>query len=308
MANGRIVVFGSYINDLVGRGPHLPRPGETLKGSSFQTGPGGKGFNQAVAAKRTGSEVLMVTKVGLDSFGELAISNFKKEGIPTRYVFRDSQAPTGAALIVVHEETGENQILVTMGACGRITEEEVESGRKDIEKASLVLTQFETNMDATERCISIAKKVGVPVILNPAPMQEVSDDILAMVDIVTPNEIEASMLSGVEISDLTSTREAAKLLLAKGVKKVVITLGKKGVYACADDEELVLPAVGYAPVVDTTGAGDAFNGALATGLAEGMGFFEAVKFSNVAASLSTTRYGAAQSMAYRKEVEKYLKI
>lgn len=306
MRNGKIVVFGSYINDLVGRGSRLPRPGETIKGTSFQMGSGGKGFNQAVAAKRAGGDVLMITKVGLDFFGDLAISNFKKEGIQTQYVFRDPQAETGTALIVVDEQTGENQILVTMGACGNISEEEIEKARKDIEDAMLLLIQFETNMDATENCIKIAKKAGVPVILDPAPMQDINGDILTSVDVLTPNEIEASALTGIDIHDLMDVRDAAKIILNKGVNKVVITLGEKGVYACTGDEDLFLPAVDYAPVMDTTGAGDAFSGALATALTEGMNFFTAVKFSNVAASLSTSRCGASQSMAYREEIEWYL--
>lgn len=308
MGKRKIVVFGSYINDFVGRGPGLPRPGETVKGSSFQIVPGGKGFNQAVAAKRAGGEVLMVTKVSRDYFGDLALANFEREGIETRYVFRDSESKTGAALIAVDEETGQNQILVTLGACGNISAEEIAQAKEEIEKAKLLLLQFETNMDAIETCIKIAHNAGVPIVLDPAPMQKLNEDILRFIEVLTPNEIEASALTGIEIHDEQDVYLAAQSILAKGVNKVIITLGSKGVYACTDEEGLFLPAVNFAPVVDTTGAGDAFNGALVTALTEGMDFFTAVKFSNIAASLSTTREGTSQSMPERSEIDRFFQV
>ena len=308
MINGKIVVFGSYINDLVGRGPELPRPGETVKGTLFKMGPGGKGFNQAVAAKRAAGDLIFITKVGPGSFGDLALTNIQAEGIPLTYVFRDPEAETGTALIAVNEKTGQNQILVTIGACGTINEKEIEKARKAIESADILLMQFETNMDAVAQVIRIASRANVPVILNPAPVQAISDDLLSLVDIITPNEIEAAVLTGVKVDGLSGVREAAKFFLDKCLKKVVITLGKNGVYARMGDNDIFLPAMDYAPVVDTTGAGDAFNGALAAALTQGRDFFEAVRFGNVASSLSTSRYGAAQSMPSRNEIERHYQL
>jgi ribokinase len=302
---GKIVVFGSYINDFVGRGPDLPRPGETVKGTVFKMGPGGKGFNQAVAAKRAAGDVIFITKVGPGSFGDLALTNIQAEGIPLTYVFRNPEVETGTALIAVNERTGQNQILVTIGACGTITGKEIEKARTAIENADIVLMQFETNRDAVAKVIEIASRAKVPVILNPAPVQEISDDLLSLVDIITPNEIEAAVLSGVKVDGLSGVREAAQFFLDKGPKKVVITLGKNGVYARMGDDDIFLPAVDYAPVVDTTGAGDAFNGAFAMAFAQGRDFFEAVRFGNIASSLSTSRYGAAQSMPGRNEIERH---
>jgi ribokinase len=306
--SGKIVVFGSYINDLVGRGPDLPRPGETVKGTLFQMGPGGKGFNQAVAARRAAGDVVFITKVGPGLFGDLALTNIKTEGISLTYVFRNPEIETGTALITVNEKTGQNQILVTIGACGTITEKEIAKARTDIVSADIILMQFETNMDAIAKTIKMANRAKVPIILNPAPVQEISDDLLPLVDIITPNETEASVLSGVKVDGLSSVHEAAQFFLDKGLKKVVITLGEKGVYARTEDDEIFLPAVDYAPVVDTTGAGDAFNGVLAVALAQGRDFFEAVRFSNVAASLSTSRYGSSKSMPCRDEIERYYNL
>lgn len=286
----------------------MPSPGETVKGTSFKISAGGKGFNQAVAAKRAASDVVFITKVGPGLFGDLALTNIEGEGIPLTYVFRNPEVETGTALITVNEKTGQNQILVTIGACGTITEQEIDKARTEIEKADILLLQFETNMDAIAQVIKIANRAKVPIILNPAPVQEIGVDLLSLVDIITPNEIEASVLSGIKVGGLPSAREAARIFLEKGLKKVVITMGKNGVYAQTDDKDIFLPAVDYAPVVDTTGAGDAFNGALAVALAQGRDFFEAVRFANVAASLSTSRYGAAPAMPYRSEIDQYYNL
>lgn len=306
MKNSKITVMGSFVVDLTGRAPHLPVTGETVKGSTFKMGPGGKGSNQGVAAKRAGADVTMITKVGKDTFGKVAIENFKKESMDTKYIFEDSNSETGAALIMVDEVTSANKILVILGACGRITNEDIEAARQNIEESGIFLTQLETNMDAIEKAIDIAHEKGVTIVLNPAPVQLVSDELLGKIDIITPNEVEASILTGVQIESDDDVRKAAEVFLAKGVKNVIITLGSKGVYARTKDEEKFIPVIPVKPV-DTTGAGDAFNGGFVTALAEGKDFFEAARFGNIVGSLSVTKLGTAPSMPYREEIEVFLK-
>jgi ribokinase len=301
MAGKKICVMGSFVVDLTSRAPHLPVKGETVMGSMFKLGPGGKGANQGVAAKRAGGDVTMVTKVGRDVFGDVAMNNFKKEGIYSKYIFEDDKLETGTALIMVDDE-GSNSILVVPGACANITQEEIESCRPLLQEAAIMLTQLEVNMDATERMVALAHELGVLVILNTAPVQPVKDEMLAKVDIVTPNEVEAGILTGIAVTDIDSAREAAKSFFAKGVKRVVITLGEKGVYCNDGQREALIPVLPVS-VVDTTGAGDAFSGAFATALAEGKGFFEAAVFGNVAAGLAVSRFGTAVAMAQRAEID-----
>ena len=305
MKKTKITVLGSFVVDLTGRAPHLPVTGETVKGSTFKMGPGGKGSNQAVAAQRAGAEITLITKVGRDTFGKVALDNFKRENMDTKFIFEDKNHETGAALIMVDENTSENKILVLPGACEHITDENVEFARESIENAEVFLTQLEINMEAIEKAIDIAYTKGVITVLNPAPVQPLTDDFLKKIHIITPNEVEASILTGIKIETDEDVRKASEVFLSKGVKNVIITLGGKGVYARTINEEKFIPAIDVKPV-DTTGAGDAFNGGFVTALAEGKSFFQAAAFGNVVGALSVTKLGTAPSMPYRDEIEKFL--
>lgn len=303
----KVTVLGSFVVDLMGRAPHLPTAGETVKGSTFKLGPGGKGSNQGVAAHRAGAEVTMITKVGQDEFADVAWKSFKGEGMDCAYIYQDPEAATGAALIMVDEVTSQNIILVTLGACERITEAELMHARRAIETAYVFLTQFETNMDAVEKAVDIAYQAGVPVVLNPAPVQPVPGGLLKKVAVFVPNELEAAILSGVEIQSLEGAQRAAAVFLELGAANVIITLGEKGAFVANHERQVHIPPVAV-DVVDTTGAGDAFSGALATALAEGMGIIPAAEFAAAAAALSVTKVGTAPAMPYRDEVEKTLRI
>ena len=304
---GKITVFGSFVVDLMFRVPKLPVKGETLKAYTFKMGPGGKGANQAVAARRAGAEVVMITKIGKDSFGDLALENFRKENIDARFVFQDEVNPTAVASIYVDDKLGENQIVIQMGACELITAEEVERARESIENADVLITQLEANLDATEIAIDIANKKGVLVILNPAPAQPLSDNLLKKIDILTPNETEAEILcENIKVENLNDAKQAAKQLLDRGVKTVILTLGDKGAYLSNKDIECYIEAL-KVKVIDTTGAGDAYNGGLAAALAEGKDIIEAAKFANVVGALSVTKIGTAPAMPYRDDIENYLK-
>lgn len=294
--------MGSFIVDLMARAPHLPRTGETVKGHGFMMGPGGKGSNQGVAARRAGADVDMITKIGYDSFGLIAIESFESEGMHTRYVMKDGGLGTGIALIMVDDSTGDNKILVAPGACSNITEADIERARGTIESNPVFLTQLETNLDATERAVDIARKAGAKIILNPAPVSEVPDALLGMVDILTPNEVEASILSGIDVRGQEDAAQAARALMERGARSVIVTLGSGGVFAATDADARHIPGLDVV-AVDSTGAGDAFSGALATAVAEGKGFFEAARFANVAAALSVTRIGTAPAMPRRNEID-----
>lgn len=300
--SNKIVVFGSYVTDLTGRAAHFPVPGETVLGSCFKPGPGGKGSNQAVAAHRAGGEVALVTKLGQDDFGRIARDFYAGEGMNTDSLIQDAEHETGAALIMVNEQTGQNMIMVVIGACGCVTMEDVEARRALIEQADYLLVQMEINMDALERVIRIAHDSGVQVVLNPAPAQAISDELMGMVDIVTPNETEAAVLTGVKVEDLASAHRAAQVFLQKGVKKVVITLGSNGVY-CTDGEREEMVERIEVHAIDTTGAGDAFNGGFVTALSRGMDLFDAVRYGNCTGALSVTKMGTAPAMPYRNEID-----
>jgi ribokinase len=307
MVKPRITVMGSFIVDLMARAPRLPVHGETVKGTHFQIGPGGKGSNQGVAAARAGADVTMITKIGADQFAQMALESFEREGMHARHVMQDARYPTGTALIMVDENTSENQILVTVGACDYIERAEIEAAREQIEESAVLLTQLETNMEAVEHAISIAHAKGVKVILNPAPapLQPLPDKLLAMVDILTPNETEASVLSGIKIETMEDAQRAAKKLRSMGVGQVIITMGGKGALVVVDGEPRIVPPIPVT-VVDTTGAGDAFNGGLATALAEGRDIMEAVAFANATGALSVTRMGTAPAMPHRHEIDRLL--
>jgi ribokinase len=302
----RVTVMGSFVVDLMARAPHLPQTGETVKGDGFLIGPGGKGSNQGVAAHKAGARVDMITKIGNDHFGQIALDSFQGAGMHTDFVMRDDALGTGAALIMVDENTGDNKILVSLGACSNLTECDIEAARSAIETNAVFLTQLETNLDAVERALEIAEAAGATIILNPAPAREIPDELLGLADIITPNEVEASILSGVAVTTPEDAARAARALMDKGVEKVIITMGSQGLLAMTETEERFIPCIKVA-AVDATGAGDAFSGALATAIAEGRDFFEAAEFANVAAALSVTKIGTAPAMPTREEIDRAMR-
>lgn len=302
MTRPKVCVMGSFIVDLMMRAPKLPVPGETIKGTIFKIGPGGKGSNQGVAASRAGADTTMITKIGNDEFADLALNSFKNEGMSVDYIFKDEEAATGAALIMVNEKSGQNKIIVTLGACDNITRENIDAAAEKIREADVFLTQLETNLDAVDYAIDIAHKNNVPVVLNPAPADDVSDEILSKVDCFTPNETEAAALCGFSVETLEDADRAADFFLNKGVKNVIFTLGEKGAYLYNSNIRQLIPPY-KVKAIDTTGAGDAFNGGLAAALAEKQPLLEAVKFANAVGSLCVTKIGTAPAMPTREEID-----
>lgn len=302
---GKVVVFGSFVVDLMARIPHLPVPGETVKGPMFKMGPGGKGFNQGAAAHKAGADVTMVTKIGKDSFGDIALHTMDELGMTKEHVFISEEDKTGIALILVDENTSQNEIAIVSGACGTITEKDTNSVKELIRESEYILLQLEVNQDANERIAEYACENGVKVIINTAPYSKISDEFLSKAYMVTPNEVEAEALTGIKVEDLESAKKAATIFKKKGVKKVLITLGEKGVFISDDDKDEILPAF-HVNAVDTTGAGDAFNGGFITALAEGKDEWEAAKFANAAAALSIQKLGTTPSMPARKEIDEFL--
>lgn len=301
----RVMVFGSFIVDLMGRAPHLPAPGETVKGSFFKMGAGGKGFNQGVAAHKAGAEVLMVTKVGRDSFADVAtemMAQLKMD--PSGLLYSDTEQ-TGTAIIMVDEGTAQNQIVVVPGACGCVNDADIAAVRGLLDDCGYLVTQLETNVDAAVKMMELAHESGVKIILNPAPAHPLDDALLAKVDYITPNEIEAEILTGIPVTNEENAALAAGWFFARGVKQVLITLGSRGVFAATPEKQMLLPAF-RVQAVDTTGAGDAFNGSFAAALAQGSDLWDAVRFANAAASIAVQRIGAAQSSPVRSEIEALL--
>lgn len=301
----KIVMFGSYVADLTGTAEHLPKAGETVFGEMFKIGPGGKGSNQAVAAHRAGADITIVTKLGHDVFGDLARDFYAEEKISMDYVLSDPEKGTGIALICVDQVAGQNQILVVPGACTHFTEEDIETMHPAIEEADILLVQFEVNMDALERVIDIAKEAGVQIVLNPAPARKVSREFLAKVDVITPNEVEAGILTGMEVVTAEDAEKAADIFHSWGIPTVLVTMGKQGVFVSTGEEKRMVPAR-IVEAIDTTGAGDAFNGGFVTALAEEKDVFAAAEFGNALASLSVQKFGTAPSMPVRTEIDKIL--
>lgn len=300
----RIVVVGSSNTDMIIQMPRIPRPGETILGGEFSMAPGGKGANQAVAAARAGGDVTFVARVGDDIFGNKAIEGFKADGINVDRVIRDPKAPSGVALIFV-AKGGENSIGVASGANGRLTPADIDHAKDVIASADVLVMQLETPLDTVRAAAQIASARGVRVILNPAPAQRLGDDILKCVSILTPNETEAELLTGVKVDDDNGAAKAAKALMAKGIATVLITLGARGTFVATADGSSVVPSF-KVEAVDTTAAGDVFNGALAVALAEGKPLKDAVRFANAAAALSVTKLGAQPSAPSRKEIEAFV--
>jgi ribokinase len=306
MAGKRVTVQGIFAADLTFRARSIPGWGETLLGEQFRLGPGGKGSNQAIAAARLGAEVVFITKLGRDMFGELARRTYAAEGVSDRHIHDSAEQTTGAAAIVVDAERGENAIIVVPGASDELTLAEVEAAASDIAASSVFLTQFELKLPVVERGMRIAAERGVKVILNPAPALAVPASIYASVDYLTPNESEAKLLSGLPVDSVEEAARAADFFLAHGVHNVVITLGARGVLVKNAQLCEHVPAVEAGRVLDTTGAGDAFNGGFAVALAEGADLISAARFGCAVAGVAVTRVGTAPAMPRREEVEALL--
>lgn len=302
----RIIVMGSFVADLMGRADHIPASGETVKGNFFKVGPGGKGANQAVAAARAGGDVAMITKLGMDSFGDMAFDNFVKEGINTDFVYRSKEYSTGAALIMVSEKTGQNSIIVIPGACAQISEEEIITAIDKLMPADILVLQLETNFEAIRESLKEGVARRLKILMNPAPAHEIPEEYYSMIDYLTPNETEASTLSGIQVKTIDDAKKAAKILHARGAKNVVVTLGEKGVLILDSENRFLHVSAFKVNAIDTTGAGDAFNGAFALALAEGKDIALAAVFASAAAAISVTRIGTAPAMAYRSEIEEFL--
>ncbi|WP_158162547.1 ribokinase [Grimontia hollisae] len=302
----KLVVLGSVNADHVLQVPSFPRPGETLHGRHYQVIPGGKGANQAVAAARLNADIAFIACVGDDPFGVNIRESFKCDGINIGGVKMQPDCPTGIAMIQV-ADSGENSICISAEANAKLTAEAVEPELERIRQADYLLMQLETPLDGIELAAQTAKRHGTKVILNPAPARELPDSLLACIDIITPNETEAEVLTGVKVDDDASARAAADVLHGKGIDTVMITLGAKGVYVSQNGEGHIVPGF-RVEATDTTAAGDTFNGAFVTGLMESMPLESAIKFAHAAAAISVTRFGAQTSIPTREEVDAFLKI
>jgi ribokinase len=294
--------MGSFVADLAFRTDRVPAWGETLMGQSFKLGPGGKGSNQAVAAARAGGRVSFISKLGADPFGDMARNLYKAEGIDTQFLFRTESA-TGAATIIIDAQKGENAIIVVPGACYEVTAAEVDQAHALIADSSVFVAQLELSLSVVEHGLALAHALGVPTILNPAPAAPLPESIYQHIDYITPNETEAAALTGVPVTTVADAEKAADVFLARGVRNAIITLGAQGAFVKNVRVKAHVPAVNAGKVVETTGAGDAFNGGFAVALSEGMDLVAAARFGCAAAGISITRPGTAPSMPTRSEID-----
>ncbi len=300
-AHHQITVIGSINTDMVVRTPMLPKPGQTIVGGEFFMTAGGKGANQAVAAARLGAKVAMVGKVGADVFGDSAIDRLESEGIDTSLVSREGERPSGVALISV-DDSGENHIVVAPGANESVDCEHIERAFTEIPHASLVLLQLEIPLKAVKHAVTLARKKECRIILDPAPARQLPSSLVAGAYLLTPNETEAEILTGINVSDENSASEAAAGLLAAGATNVAITLGAGGVLLATGENTRLFPALDV-NAVDTTAAGDCFNGSLAVALTRGLSLENSVEFACRAASIAVTRLGAQEAMPYASELD-----
>jgi ribokinase len=300
----KVVVIGSYNTDLTIKTGRIPRPGETIIGGIFSEGGGGKGANQAVAAVRTGADVCFIARVGKDALGKEGIQRLKNERIDVSFVVQDSEVPTGVAFIIV-DERGENSIVVASGANARLSPEDIEAAKEKLTSAAVLLVQLESPMDAVRASIVSAHASGATVIMNPAPAQSLDQTLLHEIDIITPNKVEAEMLTGIKVSDEESLRSIVKQFHTFGIKNVLITLGSKGIFAGMNGQMEMIPAY-QVRTVDSTGAGDVFSGSLAAFLAEGMPIEKAARLAIASSSISVTRMGAQNSAPRRAELVNFI--
>jgi ribokinase len=296
----QILVIGSSNTDMVIKTDKLPCPGETILGGTFMVNSGGKGANQAVTAARLGGEVTFITKRGNDLFGNKSVGLLMREAIDTQYIIKDMEHPSGVALINV-DSRGRSSGVTAPGSNSYLTPEDIPAKIFEPGKYGILLLQMEIPMKTVEFSALSAWKNGIKVILNPAPVQEISDELYRHTWLITPNETEAETLTGIKVTDIDSADRASDIFFEKGVKNVIISMGANGAYVKSENFTGIVPAV-KVRVVDVTAVGDVFNGALAVSLAEGCDFRQAVIFANKAASISATRMGAQASAPYRKEV------
>jgi ribokinase len=297
-----ITIMGIFAVDLTFRTKLLPVWGETVLGGGFRLGPGGKGSNQSVAAARLGATVYFISKVGDDSFGDIASKTLETEGVDTRFLTRSSEDATGAAAIIIDEASGENAIIVTPGAANTLSPHEIDLARDQIRESAVFMTQLELPVALVEHGLKTARELGVPTILNPAPACRLDDSIFPLCDYMTPNESEAATLTGCSVETLQDAERAADVLIARGVRNVILTLGARGALVKTASISQHVAAFNAGKVVETTGAGDAFNAGFSVALSEGLGVVEAARFGCAVAGISVTRHGTAPSMPKRLEV------
>ena len=301
MSSSKIVVIGSSNTDMLVTSDKLPEHGETIIGGEFIMNPGGKGANQAVAAARLGGNITFISKVGNDIFGNQAIGNLKNEGIRTEYIIQDPNSPSGVALIMVNKK-GENCISVAPGANGKLLPEEIEKCKSIIDRSDILLIQLEIPLKTVERAIQTARKSNTKIILDPAPAYKLPGEILENVHIITPNESEAQQITGIEVNSIESARKAATRLKEMGPEIAIVTLGARGAYVKSEALDQLV-STKEVNAMDTTAAGDTFNGALAIGISEQMSLLDAIEFANSAASVTVTKMGAQSSIPYRRELK-----
>ena len=306
MSNKDIVILGVFVADTAYRASRQPKIGETIIGNEFSLGPGGKGSNQAVAAALAGGNVHFISRLGKDDFANMAISLWEKSGI-TPHVTQYSDSYTGAAYIFIEDKTRNNAIIVSPGAAANINDDDITANKELIQGSRVFMTQLEQSLDAAGTALSFAKEGGAITILNPAPAQPLGENILKLCDFVTPNEIEAEQITGTPVKSINDAEIAAGKLLEKGASAAVITLGEQGALFKDNNQIIHQPSYEVGPVVETTGAGDAFNGGLAVALAEEMPIDKALRFACATASISVTRQGTAPSMPDRHEIDTLIK-
>ena len=296
-----ISVLGIFVADISFSGPKIPAIGETILGNKYNVGPGGKGCNQAVAIARLGAKVNFISKIGKDSYGELALNTLTKNKINTESVIQDENLQTGVAGILVDKNSGKNAINVIVGAPSTLKVAEIDKHIDIIKNSKIFLTQLEVPKDVTLHCLKIAKENGCLTILNPAPASEITKEFYSNIDYFTPNETEAEFYTGIKITNEKEAKQAADKLINLGIKKIIITLGEKGLFYSDGKEEIYLQAT---PVkaIDTTGAGDAFNGGLAFGLSKEKPIKECLELANKVAGISTTKLGAGDAMPFIKDL------
>ena len=296
-----ITVLGIFVADISFSGHKIPAVGETILGNKYNVGPGGKGCNQAIAIARLGGKVNFISKIGKDSYGELALNTLKKNKINTKNIIQDTNLQTGVAGILVDKNSGKNAINVIVGAPSTLKINEIDDQTNLIKNSKIFLTQLEVPKDVTLHCLKVAKENGCVTILNPAPASEISKEFYNNIDFFTPNETEAEFYTGIKITNNQEAKQAADKLLNLGIKKVIITLGEKGLFYSDGKEEIYLKASDV-KAIDTTGAGDAFNGGLAFGLSKGKSIKECLELANKVAGISTTKLGAGDAMPFTEDL------
>ena len=297
-----ITVLGIFVADISFSGPKIPSIGETILGKKYNVGPGGKGCNQAIAIARLGGNTNFISKIGKDAYGELALKTLEKNKISTENIIQDGNQQTGVAGILVDQNTGKNAINVIVGAPSSLRINEIEKQINLIKRSKIFLTQLEVPKDVTLHCLKTAKENGCITILNPAPASEISKEFYNNIDFFTPNETEAEFYTGIKITSEKEAKQAADKLLNLGIKKIIITLGEKGLFYSDGKEETYLKASAV-KAIDTTGAGDAFNGGLAFGLSKQKPIKECLEFANKVAGMSTTKLGAGDAMPFIQDIK-----